>query len=88
MAVFTVFALLVEMEFVAAATAPLLIAPTPDIERESVAEKCGGVIDMTVPRPPSVPPAISSPRFIYPPFRNPSASARLNLYVVLNRDHL
>jgi hypothetical protein len=48
----------------AAATAPLLIDPMPAIDRESVAEKFGGVMDITAPRPPSVPPAISSPRFI------------------------
>jgi hypothetical protein len=48
----------------AVSTAPLLTAPMPAIDREFVPDSCGGVIDMTAPRPPNVPPAISNPRFI------------------------
>jgi hypothetical protein len=40
-----------------------LIAPPP-IAKESVDENCGGVIAMTAPRPPRVPPAINNARFI------------------------
>jgi hypothetical protein len=42
------------------------IAPLP-IAKDSVEESCGGVIAMTAPRPPKVPPAINNVRFIsYP----------------------
>jgi hypothetical protein len=37
------------------------------IAKDSVDENCGGVIAMTAPRPPKVPPAINNARFIsYP----------------------
>jgi hypothetical protein len=39
------------------------IAPPP-IAKDSVDENCGGVITMTAPRPPKVPPAINNARFI------------------------
>jgi len=69
----------------AAATAPVLIAPTPPKDMESLVENCGGVMDMTTPSPPSVPPAIRSPRFISSPFRKTSALTGLNPCAVLNR---
>jgi hypothetical protein len=45
------------------------IAEPPAMLIELVADNCGGVIANTAPRPPTVPPAISSARFIsYPHF--------------------
>jgi hypothetical protein len=42
------------------------IGPLP-IAKDSLDENCGGVIAMTAPRPPKVPPAINNARFIsYP----------------------
>jgi hypothetical protein len=42
------------------------IADEPAIAKPLVVDKFGGVIAMTAPRPPKVPPAINNPRFIYP----------------------
>jgi hypothetical protein len=53
-------------ESVAVATAvgvEAAIVPPP-IAKDSVDENCGGVIAMTAPRPPKVPPAINNARFI------------------------
>ena len=45
------------------------IADPPAMLIELVVDNCGGVIANTAPRPPTVPPAISSARFIsYPQF--------------------
>jgi hypothetical protein len=45
------------------------IAVPPAMLIELVVDNCGGVIANTAPRPPTVPPAISSARFIsYPQF--------------------
>jgi hypothetical protein len=45
------------------------IAEPPAMFIELVVDNCGGVIANTAPRPPTVPPAISSARFIsYPHF--------------------
>jgi hypothetical protein len=45
------------------------IAEPPAMFIELVVDNCGGVIANTAPRPPTVPPAISSARFIsYPQF--------------------
>jgi hypothetical protein len=56
-------------EFVAVATAVGVEPPIGalPIAKDSVDENCGGVIAMTAPRPPKVPPAINNARFIsYP----------------------
>jgi hypothetical protein len=41
------------------------IAPAPDMPREFVDDNCGGVIAITAPSPPKVPPAINSALFIF-----------------------
>ena len=49
------------------------ITEPPAMEIVLLVESCGGVIANTAPRPPTVPPAISSARFIsYPHFLLPN----------------
>jgi hypothetical protein len=52
--------------------APVLTAPVPPKFNELVDDNCGGVIASTAPRPPKVPPAINSARFIFASIPNRS----------------